>query len=125
MNIVVWIIQILLAVHTLIGAVWKFMNSEQAVPSLNTIPTVVWQGIGVVELFFAAWLILPLINRTRYGKMPTVAGLGIALVMFFYCGVHLFSGSADRQPLIYWLLVAAVSLFVAYARRALKPHKAN
>jgi hypothetical protein len=31
MNILLWILQILLALHTIVGAVWKFLNSEQTV----------------------------------------------------------------------------------------------
>jgi len=30
MNILLWTFQVLLALHTAIGAVWKFSNSEQA-----------------------------------------------------------------------------------------------
>jgi hypothetical protein len=32
MNIVLWILQAFLALHTAIGAGWKLFNSEQAVP---------------------------------------------------------------------------------------------
>lgn len=44
MNILLWVLQILLALHTVIGAVWKFSNSEQTVRSLNAIPHGVWAG---------------------------------------------------------------------------------
>ena len=42
MNILLWILQILLALHTTMGAVWKFSNSEQTVHSLSAIPHGVW-----------------------------------------------------------------------------------
>ena len=32
MNVLLWILQILLALHTVTGAVWKFFNSEHSVP---------------------------------------------------------------------------------------------
>lgn len=35
MNITLWILQALLALHTIMGAIWKFTNpAEKAVPSL-------------------------------------------------------------------------------------------
>jgi hypothetical protein len=43
MNILLWILQILLALHTAMGAVWKFSHSaEQTMPSLKAIP----HGVG-------------------------------------------------------------------------------
>ena len=41
-NVVLWILQVLLALHTAMGAVWKFSNSEQTVPSLQAIPHGAW-----------------------------------------------------------------------------------
>ena len=37
MNPTLWVLQSLLALHTAIGALWKFSNSEQAVPSLSAL----------------------------------------------------------------------------------------
>ena len=59
MNILLWVLQILLALHTFIGAVWKFSNSEQTVPSLNAIPHVVWLAMGIIEILCSLGLILP------------------------------------------------------------------
>ena len=50
MNILLWVLQILLALHTAIGAVWKFFNSEQTVPSLKAIPHGVWLSLSVIEI---------------------------------------------------------------------------
>ena len=38
MNILLWILQILLALHTAVGAIWKFSNPAQNLPSLSAIP---------------------------------------------------------------------------------------
>lgn len=53
MNIFLWVLQILLALHTAIGAVWKFSNPAQTVPSLSAIPNGVWLAMSVVELLCA------------------------------------------------------------------------
>ena len=49
MHITLWIFQILLALHTAIGAVWKFFNPTQTVPSLSVIPHGVWLGMSVAN----------------------------------------------------------------------------
>jgi hypothetical protein len=36
MDILLWILQILLALHTIVGAVWKFSNSERVIPECNS-----------------------------------------------------------------------------------------
>ena len=42
MTISLWVLQIMLSLHTLMGALWKFSNSEQAVVSLKALPHGVW-----------------------------------------------------------------------------------
>ena len=114
MNIVLWVLQILLALHTVMGAVWKFSHSEQTVPSLGTIPRGVWRGMSVFELICALGLVL-----TIYGPLAILApigAVGIALEMLFLCSVHLRSGATRYGQLIYWLVVAALCAFVAYGR---------
>jgi hypothetical protein len=120
MNILLWVFQVLLAVHTAIGAVWKFSNSEQTVPSLAAIPHGVWLGLGVFELFLALALILPVFSK-RLGILAPVAAACIASVMLLYCGLHLYSGDANHGQMIYWLVVAAICTFIAYGRLVLKP----
>jgi hypothetical protein len=120
MNILLWVFQVLLAVHTAMGAVWKFSNSEQTVPSLAAIPHGVWLGLSVFELFFALALILPVFSK-RLGILAPVAAVCIASVMLLYCGLHLYSGDANHGQMIYWLVVAAICAFIAYGRFVLKP----
>lgn len=120
MNIALWILQVLLAVHTIIGAVWKVSNSEQTVPSLAAIPHGVWLALIVVELLCALGLILPRFNKDL-GILAPLAALCIAAEMLLFCGVHLLSGNTNYGPLIYWLVVAGICAFIAYGRFVLKP----
>ena len=120
MNIFLWVLQILLAVHTVIGAVWKFSNSEQTVPSLQAIPHGVWMALIVFELFCSVGLILPAINK-RLARLAPVAAIGIAAEMLLFCGVHIYSGDTNYHEIIYWLVVTAVCAFIAYGRFVLKP----
>jgi hypothetical protein len=120
MNILLWVLQILLALHTIMGAVWKFSNSEQAVPSLNAIPHGVWLVLSVIELICSLCLILPAFKKSLAILAPSAA-LFISAEMLLYCGFHIYSGDANYSPMIYWLVVAAICAFIAYGRFVLKP----
>jgi hypothetical protein len=120
MNVLLWVLQVLLAVHTAVGAVWKYSNAEQAVPSLSAIPHGVWLGLGVVELLCAVGLIAPALTRSLGTLAPVAASL-VAAEMLFFCAVHLRSGATDHGPLVYWLVVAAIGVFIAWGRFSLKP----
>jgi hypothetical protein len=120
MNVLLWALQILLALHTVMGAVWKFSNSEQTVPSLNAIPHGVWLAMGAVELLCSLGLILPAFKKSLAILAP-IAAAGIAVEMLLFCGLHIYSGDANDGPVTYWLVVAAVCAFIAYGRLVLRP----
>jgi hypothetical protein len=120
-NIFLWVLQVLLALHTLAGAVWKFKNTaEQTMPSLKAIPPLVWQGLGVFEILCAVALILPAFYKPVAFLAP-VSAMAIASVMVIYCVLHVLSGAAENSPMIYWGVVAAVCAFIAYGRWVLAP----
>ncbi len=120
MNIFLWVLQILLALHTAIGAVWKLSNSEQTVPSLSAIPHGIWQAMSVIEVLCAIGLILPVMNKSL-GMLVPISALIIAAEMLIFSGVHLYSGDVNHGPMIYWLVVAVICGFIAYGRFILKP----
>jgi hypothetical protein len=120
MNIALWTLQILLALHTVMGAIWKYANSEQTVPSLKAIPHGVWLGLGVIELACAAGLVLPLLLKPT-GSLAPIAALVIAAEMALYSVVHLASGGGTPGQLAYWIVVAAFCAFIAYGRLVLSP----
>lgn len=122
MNILLWGFQILLALHTITGAVWKLSNSEQAVPSLSAIPHGGWLAMSVFEVLCSLGLILPAFSK-RFAILAPVAALGIAGEMLLFSGVHLYSGDPNFGPMTYWLVVAAICAFIAYGRFVLKPNE--
>jgi len=115
MNILLWVLQILLALHTIIGAVWKFSNSEQTVPSLKTIPHGVWLAMSAFELLCSVGLLLPAFNK-RLANLAPVAAACIAAEMLLFSGLHIYSGDANYGQIIYWFVVAAICAFIAYGR---------
>ena len=121
MNILLWVLQILLALHTAIGAVWKLSHSpEQTMPSLKAIPQGVWMGMSVLELLCAVALILPAFYKPL-GVLAPLAAIFVAAEMLLFCIFHLAAGDANFGPMIYWLVVAAFCAFIAYGRLVLKP----
>lgn len=120
MNILLWILQILLALHTIMGAIWKFSNSEQTVASLNAIPHSVWMVMSVIEILCALGLILAAFKKSL-AKLIPVSAIFIGVEMLLFCLMTIFSAETDYNHLIYWLVVAGISSFIAYGRLVLKP----
>jgi len=121
MNIFLWILQVLLALHTIIGAVWKFSHTaEQTMPSLKAIPANAWVVLGGFEILCALCLIVPAFYKPTAALVP-IAAVCIAIIMLAFCAIHLGSGNTDFSSIIYWLIVAAVCSFIAYGRFVLRP----
>lgn len=118
MNAALWILQVLLAVHTLMGAVWKFSQSPgQTMPALAVIPGWAWLGMSVLEILCAIALILPAFRRQSAGLVPVAATI-VALEMVLYTALHLSSGHRDMGPVAYWLFVALLCAVLAIGRRS-------
>lgn len=121
MNILLWVLQILLAFHTAIGAVWKFSNTAgETMPALGAIPQGVWLTMSIVELLCALGFIVPAFYKPLAILAP-VAALFIVAEMLLFSGLNVFSAPVDYGSLMYWLVVAALCAFLAYGRFTLKP----
>lgn len=120
MNLVLWILQGLLALHTLMGAIWKFSNPAQSMGSLKAIPNGVWLALSVVEIACAVCLVLPAVKKSLAASAP-IAAIVIAAEMLLFVAVHLSSGQGKSGEIVYWLVVAAFCAFIAYGRLVLKP----
>ena len=115
MNIALWLLQTLLALHTLIGACWKWSNTAQSMPSLAALPQAAWRGLSVLELLCVLGLVLPSFTRLPAGLVP-LAALCIAGEMLLFSALHLRAGVTPHAPMIYWLVVAALCACLAYGR---------
>ncbi len=122
MNIFLWVLQGLLALHTLAGAVWKFTKSaEETMPSLGAIPQPIWVSMGVVEIVCAIALVLPMFLAGT-AKLAPYGAVVIALEMLALCALHIASGNISNVgPMVYWLVVAAICAVIAYGRMVLVP----
>lgn len=123
MNILLWVFQALLALHTAMGAIWKFSHSaEQTMPSLKAIPNGAWLTMSVLELLFSVALVLPVFNK-NLGVVAPIAAICVAAEMLLFSGIHLYSGDMNFGPLAYWMVVAVICALIAYGRFSLSPLK--
>ena len=120
MNIFLWALQILLALHTAAGAIWKWSNPENTMPSLGAIPHGLWLGLSALELLCVVALIVPAFNK-RLALLAPLAAAFVAAEMLFFTAVDLASGSTNMGPVIYWLVVTVICAFIVYGRLVLKP----
>lgn len=121
MNIFLWVLQILIALHTIIGAVWKFSHTaEQTMPSLKAIPSNAWLALAGVELVCALFLLVPAVYKPAAALAP-IGAICIAAIMVSFCVISLLSGNSANSSIIYWLVVAGICASIAYGRMVLRP----
>jgi uncharacterized membrane protein YphA (DoxX/SURF4 family) len=123
MNILLWIIQILLALLFLFAGGMKLIVPadvlmQQAPPGSTQFPALFLKFIGLVEVLGGLGLILPGIFRRRQELTPIAAtGLVILMIGAVAISVKDHGISAGVFPLVTGLLC----LFVAYGRSKLAP----
>jgi hypothetical protein len=121
MSALLWVLQVVLALHTGVGAVWKVSHSAgQTMPSLDAIPHGIWLALIPIELLCSLGLVLPAFHKPLALAAP-IAATCVAAEMLLFCGVHLASGATNPGPMTYWLVVAALGGFIAYGRFVLRP----
>jgi uncharacterized membrane protein YphA (DoxX/SURF4 family) len=122
MNIVLWIIQVLLALLFLFAGGTKLVLpidvlNAMGPPNQVHLPDLLIRFIGVVEVLGALGLILPGLFRVKTSLTP-LAAAGLIIVMLGAVAVSLKIGvGAAVFPLVVGLLLA----FVAYGRWRLAP----
>jgi DoxX-like family len=118
LNVVLWIIQGLLALVFLFAGGVKLIMPIAAMAKQVALPVWFLHFIGVCEVLGAIGLILPGITRIRTGLTPlAAAGLVIIMIGATWITVAKVSILSALSPLTVGLLAA----FVAYARSKLAP----
>lgn len=119
MNIVLWILQVLLAaLYVFHGQLMIFPPAEVAAIMNTFLPTWFRLFIGVAELLAAVGLILPGLTRIM-PWLTSLAAAGLMIVMASATVVHLSRGETGSaiSAIVIFLLIT----FVAYMRWKVKP----
>jgi hypothetical protein len=113
MNILLWILQVLLALWNLIGGSFVIMNYDKVgCPSaLSVLPQPFWIAIGGIQILFALGLF--------WSKSTAVSAVGLALVSLL--GLAIYTQYAGFPGLLWGVIPALLLAFVAYGRFVLKP----
>ena len=119
MNILLWVLQVLLAVAFLLHGLLLLMPpAEIAAQLLMSLPRSFWVFLGVAEIAAAIGLTLPGLTRV----MPffvSWAAVGIMIVMISATGYHIVRGEYGPAATTFVLLIMAT--FVAYQRSRVLP----
>ncbi|MDX6531034.1 MAG: hypothetical protein QOH41_3324 [Blastocatellia bacterium] len=118
MNIVLWIIQVLLALLFLFAGGVKLVLPIEEMTKQTALPGLFLRFIGVVEVLGGLGLILPGLLRIKPGLTP-LAAVGLLIIIIGATVISLQTGPVALAmiPLVTGLLLA----FVAYGRWRIAP----
>jgi hypothetical protein len=113
MNVLLWILQVLLAALFLFAGGMKLVLSAEQMAGPVAFPLWFLRFIGVVEVLGALGLLLPGIFRIRQGLTP-LAACGLVILMIGATVITLIGGIVPAA--IISTVVGSLSAFVAYGR---------
>ena len=125
MNIILWIIQVLLALLFLFAGGTKLVLPIEVLKSMGSpnqvqLPGLFLRFIGVCEVLGSLGLILPGVFRART-NLTVLAAIGLTIIMI---GAVIITVMGDGvKPAVVPLVVGILCVFVAYVRSRLAPHK--
>jgi uncharacterized membrane protein YphA (DoxX/SURF4 family) len=122
MNVVLWIIQVLLALLFLFGGGVKLVLPIEEMTKQMAMPGLFLRFIGVCEVLGGLGLILPGLLRI-WTVLTPLAAAGLVIIMIGATAVTLKSGPV--APALFPLVVGLLSAFVAYGRWRLAPQQRN
>lgn len=112
MNILLWVLQVLLALWFLTGGGYEMTHYDDLkAPWADALPGLFWMAYGALEVLFAIGLVWPKITR--------FAAVGLAVLALSGCG--LFAKYIGFPDCLWGVAPAILSAFVAYGRFKLKP----
>jgi hypothetical protein len=118
MNIVLWIIQALLAALFLFAGGMKLLLPIEELTKQASLPGLFMRFIGVCEVLGALGLILPWLTSVRPGLTP-LAAAGLVIIMI---GATVFTlMTADVAMALMPLVTGLLAAFVAYGRCRVAP----
>lgn len=122
MNVVLWVVQVALALLYFAGGAYKLFMFDELANQLTGLSRGTWAAFGVVEMACAVLLAVPAPGKWM-AILPPLAGAALALETFALAGLysrHSLELTATN-PLTWAVTMALLAGFVAYGRYALRP----
>ena len=121
MNILLWVLQVALALLCISGGIFQIFKIEdlqKGVAAMRELPQSLWAFLGAFGCLGGLGLILPGATNVMPGLTPIVAAAVAAqsaLVSAFYIYYR------DFSPLPYSAAMVIMAAFISYGRFALQP----
>lgn len=124
MNILLWLLQVLLAFQAFAGGAYKVFEFDQIAdtPAMSALPGAAWGAIGVFEVACAILLVVPAATKWKPGLTP-LAAAALALESFVLAGLYGYQSleMTATNPLPYVLFSGMIATFVAWGRYKVRP----
>lgn len=117
MNVLLWVIQSLLALLYLAGGAFKTFNPHDLAKQITAIPVAGWRAIGVLEMAGAVLLIVPAATKWMPSLTP-LAAAALAFETLIIAAVYARKSLelSVQNPLVWALVMGVMAAFVAYGR---------
>jgi hypothetical protein len=116
MNIVLWIVQVLLAALFLFGGIFKLVAPiEEMTKQMPGMPGMFLRFIGVCETLGGLGLILPGLLRIKKGLTP-LAAIGLTIITLGATVITITGGMGAMAAFPF--VTALLCFFIAYSRRS-------
>ena len=122
MNIVLWVLQVVLAFLYLAGGAYKVFKFDELASYMRALPRGGWRALGVLEMVGGVLLVLPA-TLTGLPMLTPLAAAVLALETLALAGLYARYSLklTAANPLVWAVLMAILTAFVAYGRYALRP----
>jgi hypothetical protein len=122
MNILLWILQAVLALLYVAGGYFKVFKFDELAGQFTELSRGGWGALGVLEMLGASLLVVPAAMKWMPVLTPVAAGVlsleGLALAAMF--ARHSLKVTVEN-PMVWNLVMGLLAAFVAYGRYALEP----
>jgi len=122
MNILLWVLQIVLALLCLFGGAFKASKPETLVNPFRALSRNGWRVAGAIEVLCGILLIVPAATKWMSILTP-LAAAALALEALALSAVYasVSRRMAAANPLVWSIATSAMAAFVAWGRYALAP----
>jgi hypothetical protein len=122
MNVLLWILQVVLALLYLAGGGFKTINPDDVAKQITALPPSAWRALGVFEVVGAVLLIVPAAAKWMPVLTPlAAAALALETLALAALYARYSLALAATNPLVYAIPMGVMAVLVAYGRYSLSP----
>ncbi len=122
MNILLWVLQIALALLYLAGGSYKVFKFDQLANQMRALSRGGWRALGVLEMVGAVLLVVPAAAQWMPVLTPlAAAALALETLALAALYARYSLKLAATNPMVWAVVMGLLAAFVAYGRYALMP----